>query len=38
VEVQCEWLRDAGFIDVDCFFKAFELAIFGGKRPPDEER
>jgi len=38
VEVQCEWLRDEGFIDVDCFFKAFDLAVFGGKRPPGEER
>ena len=33
VEVQCEWLRECGFEDVDCFFKFFELAVFGG-RPP----
>lgn len=32
VEVQCEWLRDSGFTDVDCFFKVFELAVFGGRR------
>ena len=30
VEDQCLWLRDIGFRDVDCFWKYFELAIFGG--------
>jgi SAM-dependent methyltransferase len=30
VEVQCGWLRRIGFTDVDCFFKVFELAVFGG--------
>lgn len=30
---QCAWLRDIGFTDVDCFFKLFELAIFGGTKP-----
>jgi tRNA (cmo5U34)-methyltransferase len=30
VEDQCVWLREAGFRDVDCFWKYFELAIFGG--------
>jgi SAM-dependent methyltransferase len=34
VERQCEWLRAIGFADVDCFFKVFELAVFGGRRPP----
>ena len=33
VESQCEWLRGCGFEDVDCYFKIFELAIFGGRRP-----
>jgi SAM-dependent methyltransferase len=33
VERQCEWLRACGFADVDCFFKVFELAVFGGRRP-----
>lgn len=33
VEDQCEWLRKVGFINVDCYFKAFELAIFGGVKP-----
>lgn len=32
VDVQCEWLRTIGFQQVDCFFKFFELAVFGGIR------
>jgi hypothetical protein len=32
VERQCDWLREIGFQDVDCFFKAFELALFGGRK------
>jgi SAM-dependent methyltransferase len=32
LEVQCEWLRQIGFQDVDCFFKVFELALFGGRK------
>lgn len=32
VEEQCQWLRDIGFREVDCFWKYFELAIFGGAR------
>ena len=30
VEDQCAWLRTLGFRHVDCFWKYFELAIFGG--------
>jgi len=33
VEAQCGWLRDLGFQDVDCFFKMFDVAVFGGRRP-----
>jgi tRNA (cmo5U34)-methyltransferase len=33
VEDQCAWLRTIGFEDVDCYFKVFELAVFGGRRP-----
>ncbi len=33
VETQCDWLRQIGCVDVDCFFKYFELAVFGGCRP-----
>jgi ubiquinone/menaquinone biosynthesis C-methylase UbiE len=32
VDVQCDWLRAIGFQQVDCFFKFFELAVFGGIR------
>ena len=34
LETQCQWLRAIGFEDVDCYFKAFELALFGGRVPP----
>jgi tRNA (cmo5U34)-methyltransferase len=30
VDAQCEWLRAAGFVDVDCFFKSWRFAVFGG--------
>ena len=33
VDDQCRWLREIGFADVDCYFKAFELALFGGRKP-----
>jgi SAM-dependent methyltransferase len=33
VEDQCRWLRDVGFVDVDCPFKALELAVFCGRKP-----
>ncbi len=32
VDTQCLWLREIGFNDVDCFFKVFEIALFGGRR------
>jgi tRNA (cmo5U34)-methyltransferase len=32
VEAQCDWLRAAGFRDVDCFFKSWRFAVFGGWR------
>ena len=32
VETQCEWLRELGFKDVDCFFKQFEIGLFGGRK------
>jgi hypothetical protein len=31
--VQCQWLQEIGFGDVDCFFKLFQLALFGGQKP-----
>lgn len=33
VEDQCDWLRGIGYIDVDCAFKIFELAVIVAKRP-----
>jgi predicted methyltransferase len=33
VDVQCAWLREAGFAEVDCFLKILELALFGGLKP-----
>ena len=30
VTVQCDWLKEIGFIDVDCYFKSFELAVYAG--------
>ena len=32
VEDQCRWLRALGFEEVDCFFKVYELAVFGGRK------
>ncbi|KXK60207.1 methyltransferase [Micromonospora rosaria] len=30
VGAQCRWLAEAGFVDVDCHFKAWRFAVFGG--------
>ncbi|WBC12456.1 class I SAM-dependent methyltransferase [Micromonospora sp. WMMA1998] len=30
---QCRWLTEAGLVDVDCFFKEWRFAVFGGHRP-----
>ena len=35
VELQCAWLRELGYEHVDCFFKIFELALFGGMKPSE---
>lgn len=32
VEDQCTWLRELGYVDVDCYLKYFELAVFGGRK------
>jgi tRNA (cmo5U34)-methyltransferase len=37
VETQCNWLREIGFVDVDCFMKIFEIALFGGIKPSSIE-
>jgi tRNA (cmo5U34)-methyltransferase len=30
VEAQCGWLREIGFTDVDCYYKSWRFAVFGG--------
>jgi ubiquinone/menaquinone biosynthesis C-methylase UbiE len=32
LEVQCDWLREIGFENVDCYLKMQELAVFGGQK------
>lgn len=31
-EEQCDWLRDIGYVDVDCYLRLFEFAVFGGRK------
>ena len=33
VETQCDWLREIGYEQADCYFRIFELAVFAGHRP-----
>lgn len=33
VEKQVVWLQEIGYKNTDCFFKLFELALFGGQKP-----
>jgi tRNA (cmo5U34)-methyltransferase len=33
LEVQCDWLREIGFENVDTYLKVSEVAVFGGQRP-----
>jgi ubiquinone/menaquinone biosynthesis C-methylase UbiE len=34
-ELQCAWLREIGYEEVDCYFRIYELAVFGGRRPKE---
>ena len=36
VERQCAWLREIGYVDVDCYLKIFELAVFAGRRATEK--
>jgi tRNA (cmo5U34)-methyltransferase len=33
VDTQCNWLREIGYEEVDCYFRVYELAVFAGRRP-----
>ncbi len=33
VDIQCTWLHQIGFKEVDCYLKIFEIALFGGMKP-----
>ncbi len=33
LDEQLGWLGRIGYEDVDCFFKCFELSVFGGRKP-----
>jgi tRNA (cmo5U34)-methyltransferase len=33
VEVQCDWLREIGYEEADCYFRIYELAVFAGRKP-----
>jgi tRNA (cmo5U34)-methyltransferase len=33
VTIQCDWLREIGYEEVDCYFRIYELAVFGGRHP-----
>jgi SAM-dependent methyltransferase len=33
VDIQCNWLRELGYEEVDCYFRIYELAVFAGRKP-----
>lgn len=32
-ELQCDWLREIGYEEADCYFRIYELAVFAGRKP-----
>ena len=32
-ETQCDWLREIGYEDVDCYFRVYSLAVLAGRHP-----
>jgi ubiquinone/menaquinone biosynthesis C-methylase UbiE len=32
VDAQCNWLREIGYEEVDCYFRIYELAVFAGRK------
>ncbi|MCC6804387.1 MAG: class I SAM-dependent methyltransferase, partial [Anaerolineae bacterium] len=33
LEDQLRWLREAGFADVDCWYKRYRFAVYSGRKP-----
>ena len=33
IEIQCAWLREIGYQDVDCYLRVYALAVLAGRRP-----
>jgi hypothetical protein len=33
LDPQLEWLHDAGFVDIDVFWKRLDWVIYGGRNP-----
>jgi SAM-dependent methyltransferase len=38
VELQCSWLREIGYEEVDCYFRIYELAVFAGRKPNHQSK
>jgi SAM-dependent methyltransferase len=38
VELQCDWLREIGYEEVDCYFRIYELAVFAGRKPNQKSK
>lgn len=34
---QLSWMRAAGFVDVDCFFKRYNFTVYAGSKPDTQE-